>query len=323
MTVAVSAASWPSGLARFRPGPARPVEPLVTIPDDRRADPPDPDSFYLTSVYIDENVGWGEAILTWLRDRESLAPLEDVRPSGVSDEEQNRVNLQMLNESELAAKVVALRAAGFDVPLQGEGVEVAAVAPDSAAAGQLQKDDIITAIDGRKVETIAELVPQIRGSAPGTTLALTVVRQGEPEPRTITVTTKPAADAPGESRIGIAALTYNLRFDLPFPVEFNVSNLGGGSAGLMFALTIYDEITPGDLNHGIKVAGTGTISPEGEVGPIGGVRGKVLSAESVGARYFLAPLEDAEEAKAVAKKLTVIPVGTFEEARAALEKLAP
>ena len=321
LALGIAAIRWPSGYALYQPGPARPIEPLVTIPADQRVGEPSQGGFYLTSVYIDEEVGLAEAAVAQLTGQATLVPIDEVHPPGVPSDEMNRISQLMLRESELAAQVVALRAAGFSVPLQGDGVEVAAVLPNSAAEGELEPGDIIVGIDGHPIETVAQLVPRIRGRPPGTTITLGVHRAEQEGTEAISLTTQPATDAPGESMIGISALTHNLRFDLPFPIEFNVTNLGGGSAGLMFALTIYDAITPGDLTHGLKIAGTGTITPEGEVGPVGGVREKVQAAEELGAAYFLVPVEDAAEAQAAARTVEVIQVATFDEARAALEAI--
>lgn len=317
---------WSSPFAAFRPGPARQIEGLYEIPPGRRDDP-SVGGFFLTSVYVDSDVNWVEAAIVELTDRGSLVPVDVIRPPNVTDERLDQINLQMLEESEMAAKVVALQAAGFDVALHGEGVTVAAVAEDGAAQGVLNPGDLIVGFEGQPIQTVAELVPRIRSQPPGTSVTLTVRRDGATEagatadPEPVTLVTKPAPDAPTESLIGIAASTHNLRFDLPFPIEFSVGNLGGGSAGLMFALSIYDGVTPGDLTHGHKIAGTGTITPDGAIGPIGGVREKVRSAESIGASYFIAPIDDAEEAKAAATKLTVLPVATFEEAKTALQNL--
>ena len=97
--------------------------------------------------------------------------------------------------------------------------------------------------------------------------------------------------------------------------------IGGPSAGLMFALTVYNMLTPTDLTGGRKIAGTGTISPDGKVGPIGGVTQKVAAAEAVGAEYFLSPAENYPDALAVAKRIKVVQVTTIDEAIAFLQGL--
>lgn len=321
--IGIGLTAWPSGLAAFRPGPARPIEPMIEIPADRRAQPAPAGGFYLTSVYVDERVSLLAAAVMRITGRATLEPLETVRPPDIPEEEIHRLNVEMLRESELAAKAVALRAAGYEVTLRGRGVQVVAVDPDGASAGLLRPTDLIVGIDGHPVETVPELVPRIRSRPPGSPVTLAVRRsnEGDPAPVEVAFTTRPAPGAPGESVIGIAARTDELIYDPPFPIEFTVENLGGGSAGLMFALAIYDQITPGDLTHGFKIAGTGTLTPEGAVGPIGGIREKVRSAEDVGAAYFLTPVEHAAEARAVAAKIQILPVTTFDEARRALESL--
>ena len=105
--------------------------------------------------------------------------------------------------------------------------------------------------------------------------------------------------------------------------ELRTDKIGGPSAGLMFALGIYNALTPGDLTQGYKIAGTGTISTDGRVGPVGGVKYKIAAAEKAGAKVFLAPQDNFEEAQKYARKLRVVPVRTFKEAVEALRALPP
>ncbi len=112
-------------------------------------------------------------------------------------------------------------------------------------------------------------------------------------------------------------------YEFPFEVRIQLENVGGPSAGMMFALGIVDKLTPGELNGGLEVAGTGTISGSGEVGAIGGIRQKLWGAQRAGADWFLAPASNcAEVAGQVPAGLTVVAVDTLDDAIGALEAIA-
>jgi PDZ domain-containing protein len=131
-------------------------------------------------------------------------------------------------------------------------------------------------------------------------------------------------EAGGPARIGISIVQHNSGISLPFPVEIVPQKVSGGpSAGLMFTLGIYDLVTSQDLTGGRKIAGTGTIDLEGNVGPIGGVQQKMVAAERAGAEYFLSPTENYPDALAMATRITVIEVATAQDAINFLRSLPP
>ena len=130
-----------------------------------------------------------------------------------------------------------------------------------------------------------------------------------------------ATTEPGWSPPGLQVSEFLMDVALPFPVEINSGDVSGDSAGLMFGLGLLDALTPGDLAGGHRVAGTGTIGLNGQVGPIGAVAEKVMAAEQQGADVFLVPSEDFAEASRAARDIDVIAVGTFDEAVAALVEL--
>ena len=106
----------------------------------------------------------------------------------------------------------------------------------------------------------------------------------------------------------------------PFTVDFNLANIGGPSAGLMFSLAVVDKLTTGDLNDGKFVAGTGTITGDGKVGPIGGITHKMLAAREAGATIFLVPADNCEEAKTAHEDgLELVRVENLDQAVAALK----
>jgi PDZ domain-containing protein len=120
---------------------------------------------------------------------------------------------------------------------------------------------------------------------------------------------------PQESTRTYVGILGDTMFTGPFPIKFQLDDVGGPSAGLMFALGIVDQLTPGDLNGGQYLAGTGTISPDGQVGPIGGIGQKVIAARSAGARLFLAPADNCSDfAGLVPTGITVASVRTLTDA---------
>jgi len=128
---------------------------------------------------------------------------------------------------------------------------------------------------------------------------------------------------PGRPLIGITVSTHLLAYQLPAEVQVKVRDLGGPSAGLVFALGIYESLTRQDLTRGHRIAGTGALAATGQVGPVGGVTYKVRAAEKAGAGYFLVPRGNLEEARRAARRTTVVPVESFAEALDFLRGLAP
>ncbi|MFI5426158.1 PPA1309 family protein [Aeromicrobium sp. UC242_57] len=182
-----------------------------------------------------------------------------------------------------------MRAAGYTVD---ERPEVAFVAEDGASVGKLKVGDLVEAVDGKAVSDKDATVAAIGKVSPGDTVTLTVKRSGKS--RDVAIVTKPDSKDPKIPRIGISVGT---KFIFPIQVDNNVGDqIGGPSAGTMFALAIYDMLTPGELTGGKNIAGTGEITPDGVVGPIGGVRQKMAGAERAGATIFLVPAANCAEA---------------------------
>jgi PDZ domain-containing protein len=129
-------------------------------------------------------------------------------------------------------------------------------------------------------------------------------------------------DEPNVPMIGITAENLNPRFEFPFPIEIEAGQIGGPSAGLMYTLAVMDLLAPDELTGGHVVAGTGTIDIEGNVGPIGGIRQKVVAAEAAGAEVMLVPTDNYEEALTARRvAMELIAVSTLDEALAALGQL--
>jgi PDZ domain-containing protein len=280
-------------------------------------------ALYLTTIYSDP-ANLAEWAYGKVRADAGLVPREEARPRNVSERQYQQLLSHMMDESKIAAKVVGLRHAGYEVSVTGQGAQVQEVTENAPAQGALQPGDIITAADGKPVSTATDLVALTRAHKPGETITMTVQR-GDGEAREVSFALGESPDEPGQARAGIIVLTHLYEYHLPKELDLETRDIGGPSAGLMFALGVYNAVAPGDITQGHKIAGTGTITTDGTVGAVGGVKYKVVAAQRAGAELFLAPADDYEEARQAAGdgKLKVVPVKTFDDALAALAALPP
>ncbi len=302
----------------FSPGPTRHVTDFVEI-DGADTFPIDGDLYMLTVVL--QEVNGYEALVGVVDDSIDLVPRQYVRPADQSPEDFRRAGLESMDESKRSAIAVALNHLGYDITLTGDGVRVDSVLEDTPAAQLLEVGDVIQAVDGTKVLLAPDMIALIGTHSIGDEVTLTI-RRGE-EIRDVTVTLVPHPEEPGRPLIGILASTENERFGtLPFELEIDTSNIGGPSAGLMYTLAIIDLLTPEDLVKGHQIAGTGTISSNGAVGSIGGVRQKVVAARAEGADYMLVPAGNFEEALTVdAGETELVRVASLQEAIDFLDSL--
>lgn len=302
------------------PGAAISVEPMIRMPPEH-IHPPD-GTFILTSVFVQTPITAGEWLVGKVSPVVKIVPPEIIVPEDTTPQEQARQGFEMLDESEAMAIVVGMRLAGFDAELVGTGIEVLDIQPESHALGILQPGDVITAVNGETLVTPSELVSHIRAQDAGSSVRMMIERQGRPlEVEVPLITPVEPGDSP---RLGIVIQPAGLAVSLPFPVEIVSQKIvGGPSAGLMFTLTVYNLLTPDDLTGGRRIAGTGTISLDGTVGPIGGVEQKVAAAEAAGAVYFLCPVDNYADAIAVAGAIEVVPIETVDQALEFLRELAP
>ncbi|MGV9841135.1 YlbL family protein [Streptomyces fungicidicus] len=269
-----------------------------------------------------------EAVYGWLAHDNKVVPHETLYPDGKTEEQSTQENAEEFSQSQESAKVAALKE--LDVPVKS-WVIVSTVVKGSPAEGRLHAGDVIKAVDGKTVKEPADVAELVTQHKPGEDVVFTIVpakeqAAAEKENRTatntekITITTT-ASDDGGEERaiVGISAGTDHT---FPFTIDIKLADVGGPSAGLMFALGIYDKLTPGSLTGGKFVAGTGTIDDDGKVGPIGGIEMKTVGARSKGARYFLTPADNcASAAKDTPEGLTLVKVGTIHDALGALEDI--
>lgn len=308
----------------MRPGPAFNTlgeidgTPMFTFADDVTTYETD-GALDFTTVSVsspDRSVRIFDAIAGFVDDDVMVVPRESVYPDGETTDQSRELGAAQLTSSKDTSRAAALRAAGYDVT---ESPQVAGVIDDGAASGLLEPDDLILAVDGEQVSASSDVVEAIGRVSPGEPVVLTVERAGQQQD--VEVVTRPAPDDSDRPLIGI---TVGTSYDFPIEIENNVGDqVGGPSAGTMFALAIYDRLTPGSLTGGQRIAGTGSIDGDGQVGRIGGVRQKMAGAAADGATIFLVPADNcAEAADGSAFGMTLVEVSTLDGAIDALETLA-
>lgn len=269
-----------------------------------------------------------EAVYGWLAHDNKVVPHDTLYPNGKTEEQSTQENAEEFSQSQESAKVAALKE--LDIPVKS-WVIVSTVVKDTPAEGRLHAGDVIKAVDGTTVKAPDDVAKLVTKHKPGEKVVFTIVpakeqAAAEKENRTatkteeITITTAKSDDT-GEQRaiVGISAGTDHT---LPFTIDIKLADVGGPSAGLMFALGIVDKLTPGNLTGGKFVAGTGTITDDGKVGPIGGIEMKTVGARAKGAQYFLTPEDNcAAASRDVPEGLTLVKVDTIDDAMSALKDI--
>jgi PDZ domain-containing protein len=321
LTGAAVLALWPLKVPYYAisPGPVEEVADLVSV-DDVPVYTTNGDLFLLTVGLREVNVF--EYLEAQLDPRVDLVGRDVIRPRGVTEEQATRTNLQDMDQSIDAAVYVALTRLGYQVGFTGEGVSVVEVAEGTPAEGVLQVGDVITQVEGRAVLTADDAGVVIRTFQIGDTINLSGTRGGEP--LSVDITLVPHPDLEGAPMVGVVLNTVNLDLELPIDLEIDSRNIGGPSAGMMYAITVLDLLTPEDLAKGHRIAGTGTIHTDETVGAIGGVRQKVFAARSVGAEYVIVPTDNYPDAlTAAGDDIEIVAVTTLQDALDFLGSLEP
>ncbi|MDP9072433.1 MAG: PDZ domain-containing protein [Actinomycetota bacterium] len=308
VVLAAAALAVPLPFYVIRPGSALPVEERVML--GRPADRVSGDLLLLT-VSLGPATAV-EALVAWLDGEQDVLPRDDVIPEGVDEGDYVEAQRRLFRESGQVAAAVGLRAAGLEVRVTGGGARVVGVVPGAPAEEELREGDVVTAIGGRPVELASDLAAAVSSLSAGDEVTLSVERGDATIEARIELE---QIEELGRPALGVALQTVDLDIALPVAVDIEQGRIGGPSAGLMIALTVYDLAHPADLTRSRTIAGTGTISLNGEVGPVGGVAQKVATARAAGAQLMLVPPEEAAEAREEAgPRLEVVPVRTIQEA---------
>jgi Lon-like protease len=308
-----------------KPGMAKELEPIIRVENSYE----EKGSFMLTTVRM-RKANIYSYLIAKVSKYQEIYPEETIKSSDETDEEYSIRQLHLMDSSKLNAIEVAYKKANIPVDYSYKGVYVLNVFPNMPADGKLFPGDRIIKIDGENFESSDSFISYVNDKEVEETLLLTIERND----KLVEVTLKVAnyADYPAKKGIGIQ-LVEDKEIIVEPKVEVNTEEIGGPSAGLMFSLEIYNQLTKMDLTRGYDIAGTGTISANGVVGPIGGIEQKIVAADKIGAEIFFAPNENGKvdsnyqaalkTAKDIDSKMKIVPVDTFEEAVKYLTNLKP
>jgi Lon-like protease len=305
----------PSNSYLLLPDVARPVAPLVSIPKTRDKEDDKGEIFFLAVLVRKANLL--ERLFPSIRSGATLVPASALRPPGVSERTQQRIDERDMSESQSIAAAVALRALGYKVIAQQNGAEIADVVPGTPAVGKLKPTDVIVSVDGHRVRTPADLRRLIRAHRPGEVVDLGV--RDSKGLRTVDLRTK---EEGGHPVIGVI-IDQSANIRLPFPVKIKAGSVVGPSAGLPFALEITEKLGR-NVDRGYRVAATGELELNGAVLPIGGVEQKTIEARRSHVDILLMPAgENAAEARKFAGSMRVVAVNSFQQALRKLATVAP
>ena len=251
------------------------------------------------------------ALVAWLNPHQAVVPESEICPAGQSQKQTQEQDTQEMTSSQQTATAAALTE--LHIPYQTL-VVVQATEPGLPAHGVLKSGDVVTAVDGQPVTGAAGLTSLIASHPAGGTLTLTIRRAGRTE--TVQVPTRESGGHP------VMGVEVEEQYKFPFTVKISVGDIGGPSAGMMFALGIIDKLTKYDLTAGRFIAGTGEIEASGKVDPIGGIQQKMIGARQAGATIFLTPASNCADAKgAVPAGLRLVSVSTLSQAVNDLEAI--
>lgn len=258
----------------------------------------------MTTVSVYSQLTLTQALSRWLFHDDTIVPIEQVFPPNLSEHEVQQQNQAAFTQSESSATLAAMR-----YLKRPTATEVVGVLDAAAAHGVLEPGDTIVSVDGAAITEPAQVRERVLARKPEENVTVVVKRGEATESKQVKLGKHPET---GQALLGI---TMGAVPADGTKVEYNLEDIGGPSAGLMFTLAVVDKLSPGELTGGKFIAGTGTIEEDGTVGPIGGIKHKVEAAADAGAEVFLAPAANCAEA--MSKKhdgLTVLKVNTLEDA---------
>jgi Lon-like protease len=301
--VVVSGTVW-LPLYSLQPGPPRDVETLIQVTG--HPEYASSGRFVMTSVIFRQLTPLG-ALFAWLDPHVAVVPRSDLFSPGETGTQEHRRAISQMDQSKLDAIYAVLSELTSYPKRHADGALVESVVPGCAADGVLYPGDLIHSIDGTPIRGAASASRAIEAAPSGSSLTFVLTVDGQRQ--TEHLVRRPCG---GKQRplVGVSLISA-----FPFGVTIESGDVGGPSAGLMWALGLYDLLTPGDLTGGRTIAGTGQIGVDGTVYPIGGVAEKVVAAERAGADAFLVPKGDLSPARAAdADGMKIVPVSTLRDA---------
>lgn len=268
--------------------------------------------FLLTAVSSRRAVAWDYFYISaFSPDDKELTVISEQLPEDMEMDEYIGLMAELMEESKLQAQAVAFREAGYTVDISGEGAEVVKVMKEGSAHNKLKKGDLIIEVDGKKVEMAADAVNIIKNRDIGDIAEITVLRNDEK--LNFKLKTLELEGNEGNPSIGVLISSKALNYDIPRQVDFKTDNIVGPSAGSVFTMEIYNQLIPEDITGGKRIAGTGTISLDGKIGRIDGVKYKIIAAKEAGVDLFIVPEENYETAAEYAGELKLLKVKEIDD----------
>ncbi|MFL6126284.1 PDZ domain-containing protein [Actinophytocola sp.] len=246
----------------------------------------------MTTVSINDEVTLFDALGKWVSGRYALAPRDEYFGPGQTQEDLERENTKMFQDSQSAAETAALRY--LDKPVKVIAQEITRKAP---VDNVVQPGDRLWEVNGHPITVQEDVRNALKDTKPGQTVKVTFQHGDQPK-KTVDIKLGKASDFGSDDRAeGFLGLAPADRADVDFDINIHLEDVGGPSAGLIFALAIVDSLTPGAMEDGRTIAGTGAIDVKGNVQPIGGIPFKLIAAKEDGATTFLVPADNCAEAE--------------------------
>lgn len=338
VVVVVALRAWSTNEYAITPGNATNVAPLVSI--SGLGTDPHRDRIMLVDVYL-QPLSELQYLLMHLQSHVEFVTADQLLEPGIPNSQLVAQGYLQMSDSQMAAKVAALRALGWTIPATPTGAVITGVVSNTPASRSgLGVGDEITGFDGHAVTSHCSLVGALAHVPAGTKLELTVrpakfsatgvLTRTAPIRVALTTARSPNAAAPtgcpqaphaGASWLGVAP-EDGVSYALPGRITLDTANIGGPSAGLAMTLTLIDALSKGSMTGGHVIATTGTIDPAGNVGDVGGVAEKTIAVENAGAHYFFVPQAEVATARSVADpRLRIFGVTKLSQVLAELRKL--
>lgn len=314
----------------FSPGSAEQIRPMVEV---KQGGFPEKGTFMLTTVSVREAnvIGY---LSTKINSNEELYNLNVIRRQGETESEYNERQSYIMQSSQSSAIAVAYKKAGIPYHIQIDRVVVLQTLKDLPAMTVFTAGDVLETVDDKKIDSALTLQDYLKEKKAGDTVRIKFLRANIEKDASLTLALLPAdeTDKNAKPRAGLGIVPANVQSihadDEMKQVTIKAGEIGGPSAGLMFALEIYNQLVDGDITKGHRIAGTGTIGEKAnidEVGAIGGIQHKIVAAEREGAEYFLAPAANMKEAQAkvdkIHTKMKLIPIASMDDALDYLKQL--
>ena len=268
----------------------------------------------MTTVSVVHNMTLAQALGRWATTDDTFVPLDQIIPPGQTVEDVRESSTVQFNLSEAKATTAALNYLGKPVDTFAAGT-----VDGSAASGVISQGDVITAVDGEKISSPLQVTELVRKRKPGEQIRMTIRGKDSGTEKDVEFTLGRHETRSGDG-VAFAGIQLGAQPAGEMKVTFNLSGIGGPSAGLIFTLALIDKLTPDELTGGHFIAGTGTIDYDGKIGMIGGISHKVEAANTAGADLFLAPTGNCAEA--VSKphgRMLVLKADNLKEAVAQIE----